>query len=59
MLDHVSQSLDPLKLWLVRLNVRGNDVELEGRAMSNDDVNEIATALRAFHPTTGRTACVR
>jgi dTDP-3-amino-3,4,6-trideoxy-alpha-D-glucose transaminase len=28
-------------------------------AMSNDDVNEIATALRAFRPTTGRTACVR
>ena len=45
-LDHVSQSLDPLKLWLVRLNVRGNDVELEGRAMSNDDVVEFVNNLR-------------
>jgi len=45
-LDHVSQSLDPLKLWLVRLNVRGNDVELEGRALSNDDVVEFVNNLR-------------
>jgi dTDP-3-amino-3,4,6-trideoxy-alpha-D-glucose transaminase len=28
-------------------------------AMSNDDVNEIANALLAFRPATGRTACVR
>lgn len=45
-LDYVSQSLDPLKLWLVRLSVRGNDVELEGRAVSNDDVVEFVNNLR-------------
>jgi dTDP-3-amino-3,4,6-trideoxy-alpha-D-glucose transaminase len=28
-------------------------------AMSNDDVNEVATALLAFRPASGRTACVR
>jgi dTDP-4-amino-4,6-dideoxygalactose transaminase len=28
-------------------------------AMSNDDVNDVATALLAFRPATGRTACVR
>jgi len=28
-------------------------------AMSNDDVNDVAAALLAFRPATGRTACVR
>jgi type IV pilus assembly protein PilN len=28
------------------LNVRGNDVELEGRAMTNDDVVEFVNNLR-------------
>lgn len=46
MLDHVSQSLNPLKVWLVRLNLKGNSVELEGRAMTNDDVVEFVNNLR-------------
>ena len=45
-LDHGSQSLEPLKVWLVRLNVKGNDVELEGRALTNDDVVEFVNNLR-------------
>jgi type IV pilus assembly protein PilN len=45
-LDHVSQSLEPLKLWLNRLSVKGNDVELEGRALTNDDVVEFVNNLR-------------
>ncbi|GMV51671.1 PilN domain-containing protein [Nitrospirales bacterium NOB] len=45
-LDHVSQSLNPLKVWLVRLNLKGNSVELEGRAMTNDDVVEFVNNLR-------------
>jgi len=45
-LDHVSQSLNPLKVWLVRMNLKGNNVELEGRAMSNDDVVEFVNNLR-------------
>jgi type IV pilus assembly protein PilN len=45
-MDYVSQSLEPLKLWLVRLQVKGGDVELEGRAMSNDDVVEFVNNLR-------------
>lgn len=45
-LDHVSQSLDPLKLWLVGLSVKGNNVELDGRALTNDDVVEFVNNLR-------------
>lgn len=45
-LDYVSQSLDPLRLWLVRLNVKGQEVEVEGRAWTNDDVVEFVNNLR-------------
>lgn len=45
-LDAVSQSLDPLKLWLVRLNMKDNDVELEGRALTNGEVVEFVNNLR-------------
>ncbi len=45
-LDYVSQSLEPLKVWLVRLSVQGNNVELEGRALSNDDIVEFVNNLR-------------
>jgi type IV pilus assembly protein PilN len=44
--DHVSQSLEPLKLWLVRVAVSGNDIDLEGRAATNDDVVEFVNNLR-------------
>jgi len=45
-MDYVSQGVDPLKLWIVRLNMKGNDVELEGRALTNDDVVEFVNSLR-------------
>lgn len=45
-MDYVSQSMEPLKLWLVRLNMKGNDVELEGKALTNDDVVEFVNNLR-------------
>lgn len=45
-LDHVSQSLNPLKVWLVRMSLKGHSVELEGRAMTNDDVVEFVNNLR-------------
>lgn len=45
-MDFVSQSLDPLKLWLVSMSIKGNDVELEGRALTNDDVVEFVRNLR-------------
>jgi len=45
-LDHVSQSLEPLKLWLVRVAITGKDIDLEGRAATNDDVVEFVNNLR-------------
>lgn len=45
-LDYVSQSLEPLKVWLVRIAVTGNDIDLEGRAATNDDVVEFVNNLR-------------
>jgi len=45
-LDHVSQSLEPLKVWLVRMAVSGKEIDIEGRAATNDDVVEFANNLR-------------
>jgi type IV pilus assembly protein PilN len=45
-MDHVSQSLDPLKIWLVRVGVTGQNIDLEGRALTNDDVVEFVNNLR-------------
>lgn len=45
-LDYVSHSLDPLKVWLVKMNVKGASIELEGRAITNDDIVEFVNNLR-------------
>lgn len=45
-LDYVSQSLEPLKVWLTSLKVSAESVELEGRALTNDDVVEFVNNLR-------------
>jgi len=45
-LDSISVSLNPLKLWLVKLGVKGEKVALEGRAMENDDVVGFVNNLR-------------
>ncbi len=45
-LDHVSQSLEPLKVWLTKLGMSSNTVEVEGKAVSNDDVVEFVNNLR-------------
>jgi len=45
-LDHVSQSLDPLKVWLTKLGVSADAVEVEGKALTNDDVVEFVNNLR-------------
>ncbi len=52
-LDHVSQSLDPLKVWLTKLGVASETVELEGKALTNDDVVEFVNNLRRTDYFTG------
>ena len=45
-LDFVSQSLDPLRIWLIRLQLKGQEVEIEGRAWTNDDVVTFVNNLK-------------
>jgi type IV pilus assembly protein PilN len=45
-LDYVSQSLEPLDVWLTRLQVKDANIELEGRALTNDDVVQFVNNLR-------------
>lgn len=52
-LDHVSQSLEPLKVWLTRLGLSANTVELEGKALTNDDVVDFVNNLRRTDYFTG------
>jgi len=52
-LDHVSQSLEPLKVWLTKLGVTSDTVELEGKAITNDDVVEFVNNLRRTDYFTG------
>ena len=45
-LDYISQSLEPLKLWLTRLDMKEKQVDLEGKGMSQDDIVEFINNLR-------------
>jgi type IV pilus assembly protein PilN len=40
LLDVVSQGLEPVKVWLIGMEESGADVNLSGRALSNDDIVE-------------------
>lgn len=52
-LDHVSQSIEPLKLWLTKLGMTADLIEIEGKALTNDDVVEFANNLRRTEFFTG------
>ncbi len=45
-MDYISQSLEPLKLWLVRLDMKDKQVDMEGKALSQDDIVEFVNNLR-------------
>ena len=46
LLDHVSQSLDPLKIWLTSVEEGSSQIVLDGRALSTDDVVEFVKSLQ-------------
>jgi type IV pilus assembly protein PilN len=46
LLDHVSQSLDPLKIWLTSVDDGGSQITLEGRGLATDDVVEFVKNLQ-------------
>lgn len=45
-LDNISQSLEPVKVWLLKLTVKDKDVDMEGKALSQDDIVEFFNNLR-------------
>ncbi|MCP9462844.1 MAG: PilN domain-containing protein [Nitrospira sp.] len=45
-MDYISQSLEPLKLWLVKLEVKEKQIDLDGKALSQDDIVEFINNLR-------------
>jgi len=45
-LDFVSQSIEPLKVWLTNLKLSAENVEVEGKALTNDEVVEFVNNLR-------------
>ncbi len=45
-LDYVSQSVEPVKVWLTKLGLNAEVIDLEGRALTNDDVVEFVNNLR-------------
>lgn len=47
LLDYVSQSLDPLRIWLIRLEDTGQQqIAVEGKAFTTDDVVEFVKNLQ-------------
>jgi len=46
LLDYVSLSLDPFKIWLTGLDQSGAQITLDGRALTNDDVVEFVRHLQ-------------
>lgn len=45
-MDYISQSMEPLKLWLVRLEVKEKQIDMDGKGLSQDDVVEFINNLR-------------
>ena len=45
-LDYLSQSLEPLKLWLSRLDIKDKQIDMDGKAVSQDDIVEFINNLR-------------
>lgn len=45
LLDQVSKSLEPLKIWLTALTAQGPTVDLDGNAVTNSDIVEFINSL--------------
>lgn len=47
LLDEISISLEPLKVWLVSISVQENRVDLDGKAITNSDIVEFINRLKS------------
>jgi type IV pilus assembly protein PilN len=47
LLDEISIGLEPLKVWLISLSVQGNQVDIDGKAITNSEIVEFINNLKA------------
>ena len=45
LMDEISRSVNPLNLWLHRVVVSGQDVEIEGRGLKSHDIRKFVDTL--------------
>ncbi len=46
LLDNLSRSLDPLKIWLNNISAQGIQVDIDGKAITNSDIVELINRLK-------------
>ncbi|MBI3610663.1 MAG: PilN domain-containing protein [Nitrospirae bacterium] len=46
LLDELSRSMDPLKIWLVNLSAQGTKVDIDGKAITNSDIVEFINTMK-------------
>ena len=47
-LDHISQSMTQVQVWLTSLSVDGKNVQLSGMALTNEDIVSFQTTLQSM-----------
>ena len=47
LLDEISVTIEPLKVWVINLSVQGNEVNIDGKAITNSDIVEFINNLKA------------
>jgi type IV pilus assembly protein PilN len=46
LLDDISRSMDPLKIWLTTISAQGSQVDIDGKAITNSDIVEFINNLK-------------
>ena len=46
LLDELSKSMDPLKIWLTTVTEQGPQVEVDGKAITNSDIVEFINNMK-------------
>lgn len=46
LLDEISRSVDPLKIWLGKISAQGTQVDIEGKAITNSDIVEFINNMK-------------
>jgi type IV pilus assembly protein PilN len=46
LLDEISRSVDPLKIWLGKISAQGSQIEIEGKAITNSDIVEFINNMK-------------